>query len=81
MVPLSNPNSSIGAVALTKSDATVYSPPFQQIYVGGVGNITVRGADGNDVLFTAVPAGVTIPIAFDKLYSTGTSATVCVGLK
>ncbi len=70
-----------GGVVLTKSDTTVYSPHFRAFYVGGAGDVAVRGRDGESVTFSAVPVGTLIPIRFDKLLSTGTSATLVIGLK
>jgi hypothetical protein len=70
-----------GGAVLTKSDTVVYAPMFRAFYVGGAGAVAVRGKDGNSVTFSAVPVGTIVPIRFDQLLSTGTDATLVVGLK
>ncbi len=73
------------AVLLTKSDTTTYSPAtggiFDAIYVGGAGDVAVRTANGTTLTFSGATAGSTIPIRFDRLMSTNTTATLCVGLR
>lgn len=65
----------VGAVAVTKSDTTTFTPPFKELYIGGVGDVAIRTLGGTNVTFTAVPAGVRIPIRGDQVLSTGTTAT------
>jgi len=68
-----------GAVAITPSDATTF-PVTRGLFVGTAGNITVRMADGQDVLqFTNVPVGM-IAIQVDKVYATGTGASGIIAL-
>jgi hypothetical protein len=66
---------------LTKSDTTTYDPPFSAFYVGGTGDVAVRTVGGQTVTFSAVPVGAIIPISFDRLMSTNTSATLVLGLR
>lgn len=69
------------AAAVTKSDATVFSPPAVGLYVGGTGDVTVRMAGGqNNITFSAVPAGTFLPVSVDQVRSTGTTATLIVRL-
>jgi hypothetical protein len=68
------------AVAVTKSDATVYDPPLDQLYVGGTGAVTVVTVGGQTVAFAAVPAGTWLKIRCTKVKSTGTDATSIVGV-
>lgn len=65
-------------VAITPSDATVI-PKTRAIYVGVTGNITVRMASGNSVLYSNVPVGV-LPIQVDMVKSTGTTATTMIAM-
>jgi hypothetical protein len=44
-------------VAITPSDATVYSPHLRMIYCGSTGNISVTTAEGTTVSFIGVPTG------------------------
>lgn len=69
------------AQALTKSDTTTYSPPFDAVYVGGAGDVALRTADGQTVTFTGAVAGSILPVSFDRLMSANTDATDCVGLR
>lgn len=49
-----------GAVAVTKSDVTIF-PVTRALYVGGAGALEVTMADGQVVTFAAVPVGI-LPI-------------------
>lgn len=74
-----------GGFAITPSDSVTFdnnnnNPPTRAIYVGGSGDLTVRGVCGLNVTFPAVPAGTIIPIAADRVLSTGTTATNIVGM-
>jgi hypothetical protein len=62
-----------GAVAVTPSDATVF-PVTRALFVGGSGNINVRMADGQTLVFTNVPVGI-FPIQVDMVLATSTTAT------
>jgi hypothetical protein len=75
-VPVDGP--ATGAVAVTPSDATVI-PVTRGLYIGVTGNVTVRTAKGETVLFTAVPVGV-LPVCVDQVHNTGTAATNIVAL-
>jgi hypothetical protein len=68
------------AIAITKSDTTNYDPPLAALYVGGTGDVAVKTAAGNTVVFSAVPAGFIIPIACKQVRSTSTTATLILGL-
>lgn len=67
-----------GAFPVTPDDGT-FIPITRAIYVGGTGNINVRMADEQIVLFTAVPVGI-FPIQVDQVLATGTTATNIVAL-
>ena len=66
------------AVAITKSDTE--SNTFSSIYVGGTGAVSVETEDGTTVTFSAVPAGVILPIRTRKVLA-ATTATLLVGFK
>lgn len=69
-VPMAN------AASVTKSDATVFSPPTKSLFIGGAGDVAVRlFASQTVVTLTAVPAGTTLNISVDKVMSTNTTAT------
>ncbi len=72
-------NQGQGGVALTKSDSTSQGT-FRGIYVGGVGDVALKGLDGNVAVFSAVPVGTTLWVGFTHLMSTNTSATLCTGI-
>lgn len=66
------------AKPITKSDSTAVS--FFGIYVGGTGDVKVTTMAGTDVVFSAVPVGTTLWVAVSKVWSTGTTASLMVGL-
>lgn len=68
------------ALAVTKSDSTVFSPALSAIYVGGTGDVAVTTVDGSAIVFKAVPVGVVIPCRVKQIMSTNTTATLMVGL-
>lgn len=69
------------AKAITPSDTVALSPVPDRIYVGGTGDITCRlYGDTVDVVFKAVPVGTLLPIRAQYIRTTGTTATLMVGL-
>lgn len=73
MIPLEN------LASITKSDATVYSPPLRALYIGGAGNVKIKDATGNTVTLVNLAVGVVHPIRATMVYSTDTTATDIVG--
>ena len=76
-----NTVSAHGAVAVTPNNSTVI-PITRALWVGGTGNISVRMADGQTVLFSNVPVGV-LPIQVDQVHANSpgtTTATLIVAL-
>lgn len=67
------------AVEVTKSDSTTYDRNTIGLYVGGTGDVTLT-INGSDVLFSAVPAGVTLWVHFTRVMSTGTTATLMTAI-
>jgi hypothetical protein len=63
-----------GAATVTKSDTVKFSAP-SVVYVGTTGNVRVITAQGDDVVFVAVPAGFVIPVQAIQVYSTDTTAS------
>lgn len=66
-----------GAAAVTASDSTFVN--FVGLYVGGAGDVTVKGGDGNNITFSSVPAGTIIPMQVIQVRATSTTATSIVG--
>jgi hypothetical protein len=52
--------------------------PCRSLYVGGAGDVSATSADGTVVTFTAVPAGVILPIVTNLV--TAATATGIVAL-
>ena len=74
----SGPSPSMAVV--TPADGTVQL--FRGIYIGGTGDLTVIGMnDSTTTLFSAIPVGTFLPIAVKEVRSTGTTATLIVGLR
>jgi hypothetical protein len=68
-----------GLFAVTKSDATVYSPPLESLYIGGAGAVAIVQANDEAVTLTALAVGVVHNIGgIKKIMSTGTTATLIV---
>lgn len=72
--------SAVGVVAVTPSDVTVFTPPLRGLYVGTTGAVAVTCPDLSTAVFTAVPAGVILPVLCSKVLSTGTTASTIIGL-
>lgn len=68
------------AAAITTSDTATSDDPTRGIYVGGSGNIKVDMVSGGTVTFSAVAAGTILPIQVTRVYATGTTATLLIGL-
>jgi hypothetical protein len=66
--------------AITPHDSNNFTYLTRGIYVGVTGNVTVVTASGAAVLYTAVPAGITLPIIAKRVNATGTTATGLVGM-
>ena len=66
------------AVAITPSD-TAQSNTFEDVYVGGTGDVKVTTEAGTDVTFKSVPVGFRLNIRVIRVFSTGTTATLMVG--
>lgn len=64
---------------VTASDTAVLRPYPVALFVGGAGDVAVKGADGVLATFT-VPAGVTLSIQPRQVLSTGTTATNIIAL-
>lgn len=78
LIPLGDP---AHAVAVTKSDATIYSPPLQRLRVGGTGDVAVTMVgDTTPVTLSAVRAGTVLKICVKQVMSTNTTATLITGL-
>lgn len=69
-----------GAVAIAPSDTVDLAKHVDSIYMGGAGDVKVNMIDGTTVTFKAVPVGTILPIRVSRVYATGTSATLMVGL-
>jgi hypothetical protein len=68
------------ASAVTASDSANI-PVTRGIYVGGAGNLRVMMADGTDILFSNLAAGVAHPLAVVRVYATNTTATGIIALR
>lgn len=62
------------AEAVTPSDTTNFSTA-SVVWVGTAGNVKVTTAQGSDVVFTAVPGGVVLPVQVIRVWATGTAAS------
>lgn len=68
------------AAAITPADNAQIGP-FAALYVGSAGSVVVCPVNSTTVVtFVAVPAGTLIPLAFQGVNATGTTAGSLVGL-
>lgn len=68
------------AAAITLSDSAVLDPAPRAIYVGGAGNLKVTMLGGGVVTFSGLAAGTILPIRAKVCWSTGSTATLVLGL-
>ena len=69
-------------------DAFVVSPSnsanlthfSRALYIGGGGNVAITTVKGTNVTFANVAGGSILPVRAQKVLSTGTTATLIVGL-
>lgn len=74
--------SAVAGFAVTPSDTTVFDSTHRALYVGGAGDVKVRMVrDGTTLTFSAVPAGTILPVSVDKVFATGTTATLILALR
>lgn len=64
-----------GAVAVTKSDTTVFQKT-RALWVGGAGDVAVRMINENLVTFTGVQAGTILPVQVDKVLAATTATSI-----
>ena len=67
--------------AVTPSDATVYTPPLDALYVGGTGNLALVGADGASFTLNGALGGTIYNVQVVQVKATGTTATNIVALR
>jgi hypothetical protein len=58
----------------------IFKPMSGLLYVGGAGALAVVTDGGDEVTFTAVPAGSFLPVHIKQVKDTGTSATAILAL-
>ena len=76
MPKYTNPSPSLAFYAVSTSDSTdLPNGQCRRLYVAGTGNLTVKNDAGDNITFTAVPAGTMLDIGTARVMSTGTSAT------
>ncbi len=66
--------------AVSPSDGADLPETVRAVYVGGSGAISAVLASGAEVLFSGLSGGTVLPIRARRIKSTGTTATLLVGL-
>ena len=77
---------SISANIMASSEAyTIFSVPDKAsacvLYVGTAGNVSVITRGGDEVLFTAIPAGTFVPVQVTRVKATTTTASTILALR
>lgn len=85
MDPFENHSSSLqaparGAAAVVPDDDAELAYMTRALYVGGAGDVSVRMADGQEVIFFNVPGGSVLPIRVVKVLAAGTTAGSMIAL-
>ena len=70
----------IDGQAVVPSNTALLTQVSRAIYVGAAGDISAELASGTQVTFTAVPAGMILPLRLSKIRATGTTAQNIVAL-
>jgi hypothetical protein len=68
------------AFVISESDSANLTFSTRAIYVGGGGNVAITTVKGTNVTFANVAGGSILPVRAQKVLSTGTTATLIVGL-
>jgi hypothetical protein len=67
--------------AITASDTTADpAGPFAGIFTGSGGTIKLTTIRGQTLTFVSLPAGVILPVATQRVWSTTTAATSVLGM-
>ena len=69
-----------GAFAITPHDINELAYVTRALWVGGAGNVKVTMENGDTVTFSGVAAGTMLPIRARLVFSTGTTATLMIGV-
>jgi hypothetical protein len=70
-----------GGAAVTASDTTADpAGPFAGIFTGAGGTIKLTTVKGQTLTFVSLPAGVILPVATQRVWSSTTNATSVLGL-
>jgi hypothetical protein len=64
----------------TDTEFSIFKPMSGLIYVGGAGDLAVVTDGGDEVTFSAVPAGSFLPVHIKQVKLTGTDATAILAL-
>lgn len=75
-----NGNPAIYAFTISPSDSIELAAYPRAIWVGGAGNLALVTTGGSTVTLEGIVAGTLLPIRAKKVLSTGTTATLLVGL-
>lgn len=77
---LDSPAAHVFDAYAAKSDSVDLTNATRALYTGSGGDIKVTTVMGDTVTFKSVPAGALLPVRVVRLWSTGTTATDCLGL-
>ncbi len=69
-----------GAFVITPDDNTDLPETTRAIYVGTAGDLDLRMLDGQDIIFSGIPAGMILPVRATRVRLTATTATDIIGL-
>ena len=67
--------------AITPSNSAAILGGTRALYIGGSGNVSVISAAGETVTFSNVQSGSILPVRVTHVRSTGTTATLIIGMR
>ena len=75
----------VDGVAVTPADGSDLAIISRALWIGGAGDLKVtmkgmQGDAGSSITLVGIPAGTLLPLAVDRVWSTGTTATNIVAL-
>ena len=69
-----------GAFDITPNDDTDLTITTRGLYIGVAGDVTVTMANGDNITYVAMTAGIIHPLRIRRVYATGTDATDIIGV-
>ena len=67
--------------AITPNDGADLAFATRALYIGGSGDVSIVSVGGSTVTFSNVQSGSVLPVRAARVRSTGTTATLIIGMR